>query len=498
MIYIGITIPTLIMIYHIYNIYQQEHYDYSKLIKTYPKLYLTKIYMYILYIMFILVIFNFKYIKYIILILGLLSIITIPKYIIKLKITNRILRLILTTIIIYTTILIHIYSDILLMIMIILYPFILYIINLINKPVELLINNYYIFKAKQKLKQNKNLIKIAITGSYGKTTTKNILNELLQDTFITLSTPKSYNTIMGITKVINRTLTQNTEILIVEMGANHQNEIKKMKELINPDISIITEIGPQHLSTFKSIANILKTKLEIINFKIKDSITIINSDNIYLNNLQLLNKTLYKVGLSKNSNIYATEIKTTNNITTFKIIDKINNTNLNISTPLLGIHNVNNILLAYTVSKHLKINQKEIIKKLEQLTITPHRLEYKKQNNINIYDDSYNSNIQGFKNAIKVLRETNTKKIIITPGIVDAGAEEEKLNKEIAQIINNSNIDDIYLIDNKVTKYYEQTLNKYKVFNSFNDAYKYLIKTYTLEEVSVLIENDLPDNYFER
>ena len=97
-----------------------------------------------------------------------------------------------------------------------------------------------------------------------------------------------------------------------------------------------------------------------------------------------------------------------------------------------------------------------LIESIEALTPVSNRLSYKKVNNIHIYDDSYNSNIKGFINAINVLKSTNTKKIIITPGIVDAGSEEEKINTEIAKIINESNIDEIYLIKNKATIYYEK------------------------------------------
>ena len=316
--------------------------------------------------------------------------------------------------------------------------------------------------------------------------------------YICRKTPKSYNTILGISKTINEKLTNLTEVLIVEMGANHKNEINKMKKLIDPDISIISEVGPQHLSTFKTITNVFKTKLEVINFNKHDSITIVNNDNIYLKHLEIPNKKLFKVGINKNKYIYATNIKVNQNITTFNIIDNIYKEKHKISTNLLGEHNINNILIAYLTSKLLNVDSNILIESIEALTPVSNRLSYKKVNNIHIYDDSYNSNIKGFINAINVLKSTNTKKIIITPGIVDAGIEEEKINTEIAKIINESNIDEIYLIKNKATIYYEKVLINYKIYNNFIDAYNHIQSTYTLEEVSLLIENDLPDNYFER
>ena len=494
----GIIFIFIILIYHILNIFQQEHYDFSKLLFTYKKLYCRKIYMYILYLMLILSLFNNTITSLYILILGLLSLLFKPKYIIKLKFTGRIIRLIITTSIIYTLILIFNYSNTLFICMVLLYPFVLYSINLINYPTEYLINSYYIYKASKKLKKHKNLIKIAITGSYGKTTIKNILYKILSTKYICVATPKSYNTILGITKTINESLDNLTEILIVEMGANHPNEISKMKKLIDPDISIISEIGPQHMSTFKTIDKVFKTKLEIINFNKLDSITIVNNDNIYLKNLHIKDKTLYKVGVNQNKYIYAQDITVTQNLTTFTIVDNLNKETHNINSQLLGNHNINNILISYLTSKLLNIDSDYIIQSIEELTPVNNRLCYRKMNNIHIYDDSYNSNKVGFINAINVLKNTNTKKIIITPGIVDCGIEEEKINLEIADMINNSNIDDVYLIKNKVTKYYEKRLNKYQIFNNFVDAYNHLLSSYTLEEVSLLIENDLPDNYFER
>lgn len=494
---IGITFPFIILIYHTLNIYQQSHYDFLKLINTYKKLYISKIYMYILYIMLVISVFSFKYCNIIIFILGLVSLLFRGKYIIKLKFTNRIIRLIITTILVYSLLLYLSYSNILFIMLVIIYPFIIYLINLINYPIEYLINYYYILKAKKKLKQNKNLIKIAITGSFGKTTIKNIINEILKTKYITLSTPKSYNTLLGITKTINESLNNSTEVLIVEMGANHIGEINKMKKLIDPDISIISDIGKQHMSTFKTISNVLKAKLEIINFNKESSITIINNDNIYLKHLIVKNKLVYRVGINKNKDIYASNIKVKENFTSFNIIDNIYQNKLLVSTRLLGEHNVNNILIAYLTSKILGVEDNSIISTLDKIEPVENRLKYKKINNIHIYDDSYNSNIVGFKNAIKVLLNTNTLKVIITPGIVDGGIMSKEINEEIAHILNKSNIDEIYLINNSEIKYYKNILKKYILFNSFKDAYNHFLNTYTLEEVSLLIENDLPDSYYE-
>ena len=139
-------------------------------------------------------------------------------------------------------------------------------------------------------------------------------------------------------------------------------------------------------------------------------------------------------------------------------------------------------------------------KQIEDQKPSPHRMEYKKVNNIHIYDDSYSSNIKGFINACEVLKMQKGKRIIITPGIVDGGKHDEILNKEISKHIINT-FDYIYLINNKSSKYIEKELKKenkeYKVFNKFIDAYNQVL-TFKETDIYLLIENDLPDSFLER
>jgi UDP-N-acetylmuramoyl-tripeptide--D-alanyl-D-alanine ligase len=133
----------------------------------------------------------------------------------------------------------------------------------LNRPIERYINDKYVKKAKDKLSNHKNLVKIAITGSYGKTTVKNILNQILSTKYNVLITPKSYNTPMGLVKTIKR-LNNNHEIFISEMGARRVGDIKYLSSIFRQDIAVITGITTQHLETFFTIDNIIKAKGEII------------------------------------------------------------------------------------------------------------------------------------------------------------------------------------------------------------------------------------------
>ncbi len=513
MIYINIlniisfTYIFLLLFKYLLTIFQQDHYDINKFMKRSFKLYYHQKLLIILYIMIIIYILFFLYNIIINLLICLFFIVKHPKYIVSLNITKRIIRLIITYILIITTLILIIPNKNLLIFIFInlLMPYILLLSNIINYPIERYINNKYIKKAKLKLNSNKKLIKIAITGSYGKTSTKNILNHILENNTLTIATPKSFNTMLGITKTINLMLKSNTEIFICEMGTNHLNEISKMTEFINPDIACITDIGPQHLETFKTIDNVVKAKFEILNFMDYNKTAILNGDNSFIKSKEIISiKNINYVGINSDNDIYVKDIKVSFDLMEFTIIDE--NNELNIKTHLIGIHNINNILIVYGVIKALRkyniyISNEEFISKIYTLSSSPHRLEYKKIDNYNIYDDSYNANIKGFYNAVNVIKHLNTKKIIITPGIVDTGKSSEKINSLAATYLLNI-FDDIYLIKNKMIKYYQKVLEEnnehYLIFNSFKEAFTYFKIKYKNEEVSLLIENDLPDNFLER
>ncbi|MCG4586281.1 UDP-N-acetylmuramoyl-tripeptide--D-alanyl-D-alanine ligase, partial [Anaerosalibacter bizertensis] len=132
--------------------------------------------------------------------------------------------------------------------------------NTIVNPIEKRINTYYYTMAQEKIKSMDDLDTVGITGSFGKTSTKFIVDTILKEKYRVLKTPESYNTPMGISKVINSKLTNDYEIFIAEMGARYIGDIKEIAKLVHPKIGVITSIGPAHLETFKNIENIMKTK----------------------------------------------------------------------------------------------------------------------------------------------------------------------------------------------------------------------------------------------
>lgn len=497
--------------YYLLNLFQQNHYDNIKFLKSTNKYYFKCIYQYFYYISLLFLCLSY-YLKYFYIVTGLLvlgSFIFKNKYIIKLKFTPRIKRLIITcAFICILIVLCFLKIDIIIYLIPIFLPFVIILANFINKPFEKIIKRKFLKKAIIKLEKIKPL-KCAITGSFGKTSCKNIIYEILNGSYNVYKTPHSYNTLMGLSKSINEDLPKETEIFLMEMGAFFKGEIKEMTKSFMPTVVMITEVGMQHLSTFKTIENIINAKLEITSYLTPDDILILNVENDYLRNVsfdKFNTENIYTYGINHGM-FNARNIVFDKNKTKFDIY-KENDFLISITTKLLGLHNVLNILGSFTLvtalrKKNINIDINKISKNIAKIKGVKSRLEYKENGMFHIYDDSYSSNIVGFKNACEVVLSQEGKKVIITPGIVDSGIYDKEINQSVCSVLNKG-FDDIILVNNKSSKYIEEKLKedniRYKVFSSFKDAYSYVINKYnnTNDVINILIENDLPDCYLER
>lgn len=510
MLYIKIcyfTILTLVMLkcfFYLLNLLQQSHYHIKQFISCFPYYFFFKKNVYILYLLIVISLINNIYLYIVGLILAFIFFLLREKVIKKLKFTKRIIRLLLT----YSLILIFgllITKDLrYLSFIYLLNPFVIIIVSFINLPVETIIQKHYIHQAQKKLIQLDTLVKVGITGSYGKTSTKNIITTILENSYLTLKTPASYNTIMGITKVINNQLNKSTEVFVCEMGASKLGEIGQMSKLLEPHIRVITDVGYQHISTFKSIENVLKAKFELVNGEKNDFVTILNGDNeLIKENSQNMQNVIY-YGFNKQNTYNAQNIEINQDQTSFDLY-YYDNFIMNIKTNLLGEHNIKNILASYAITISLKrygvvITNEEFKQTIKRLQPTNHRLSYKQINNLHIYDDAFSANIVGIKNSVDVVKKTNYKKIIITPGIVDSGKMTKQLNEEVASYIQDV-FDDIYIIDNdsgRVIYNKLKDLSNIYLYKSFSEAYTNVVNNNLTNEVALLIANDLPDNYLVR
>jgi len=355
-------------------------------------------------------------------------------------------------------------------------------------------NKHFIKSAQQKLKKVGCKI-IAITGSNGKTSVKNILYEILITTYKTQATPKSFNTPLGISKFINEQLNLDTEFLILEYGARNKKDIQKLCKTFGADYGIVTTVSPQHLQTFKSIENVFKTKQELSIF-LQHKLCIFNLDNLYTLRM-FYNKPNIKIGTSifTKTDISASNIYIKNFKTYFTL--NINNKSYKISTQLLGEHNILNITLATSLAFRLNIPINKILSAIKKLKPISHRLEYIK-GKINILDDSYNCSLSSAKQAIKVLSTTKQQKIIATPGIIEGGKNQYNLNFELGKLCT---ISDKCIIIGETNK---KSIHSGMISCKYNE--RNIIFCKTLEEAktkfttlnkgdTLLLLNDLPDDY---
>lgn len=372
------------------------------------------------------------------------------------------------------------------------------LVNNINKPIENHINKKFYNQAKKKLEEMTNMQVIGITGSYGKTSTKYILSTILEQKYNVLMTPESFNTTLGVVKTINEKLNSMHQIFICEMGAKNIGDIKEICDLVNPEYGVLTAIGPQHLETFKTIENVRRTKMELVEATHKKAFVNYEDENIKQTKIEKEN---VKYGMSEDCDIYAYDIHITESGSIFSVHTKEGEIT-NIKTKLLGEHNIVNIVSAIAVAKELNLSNEQIKAGIRFLKPVPHRLELiKKANGLTIIDDAYNSNIQGAKKALETLKLFKGKnRILVTPGIVDLGEYSEKYNYELGKKAA-SCADYIILVGEKQAKpIYEGIVSeKYAKDNIFiaknlQEAIKKWSE-FSVKDSVILLENDLPDNY---
>ncbi len=389
-------------------------------------------------------------------------------------------------------------------------PLLTALANLINKPVENRISQWFIDDAKRMLKEHSNLRIIGITGSFGKTSVKYYLTTLLSEGFSVLMTPESYNTPMGIVRTIREHLKPTHEIFVCEMGARHLHDIKEITDIVHPDDGIVTSIGYQHLETFHSLDNIISTKYELLDAvdekeklegkKEGRHLKFVNGDNeIIRANMKYSDAITY--GLKDGNDYQAKDIKVTSAGTTFTVTSPAGET-AEYTTKLVGQHNVENIVGAIAAANSLGISMSKLKIAVRRLQSVPHRLELNKHGNVSILDDAYNSNPNGAKVALETLSLfENCVKILVTPGMVELGEKEDEYNKEFGKQAA-AVCDYIILVGEKNSASIkagalEAGFDPERLFvkNTLNEATALMYEIDAGREKVILLENDLPDNY---
>ena len=505
--YFVFVLPIIKGLYFLLLMLQQEHYSSFSLIRYFKKYYFGLPFVFCCYLTG-LFFFKNSYVDLFVYIFVLVFSLIRVKYIVKLKFTKRIFRLSIVCVLLCLVPFLFSLSRSTFLLVVFLLPFIVLFSSLLISPFEWLINNYYKNIAAKRLEKISPYV-VCITGSFGKTSVKRMLEEIYKSEYFVYATPKSYNTPMGIAKCVLNNMSGLSELFFCEAGATKKGDIREIVNMIKPNVGVITSIGYQHMSSFKSIDNVLKTKLELLDGLGCDGKLVLNYGNEYLNGIES-NDINECIGVNKRyGKYYACNIKYDDVYTEFDIYS-YNKFILHIKTKLLGDHNIDNIVLCYGVKKMLDdkfyLSDESFKSGVLKLCNVENRLCLKDDvegSNFRFLDDSFNSNTEGFVSAVNVLKRLNGIKCIITPGVVDGGSYSGYINEKLVVSLNG--LDDIVLVNNKEVKKLKMLLNKrnisYKCVDSYSEGVKYLKNKYSSFNdvfVNVLIENDLPDNYLMR
>lgn len=378
-------------------------------------------------------------------------------------------------------------------------PLLVLLANLICAPIEALVRRYYINDAKKTLAECPELCVVGITGSYGKTSMKFFLTTILKRKYNVLMTPESYNTPMGVVKTVRGSLRGYHEIFVCEMGAKKVGEIKELCDIVSPRHGIVTSIGPQHLESFRTVENVIKTKFELCS-NLNGGKAFVNIDNEYIRENRPAGTVTY--GTSADADYRATVLSVDRSGTSFSVAYP-DGESVEFKTALIGGHNVVNLCGAVAMADFLGVSKSEAVEGVAHISPVPHRLQLLEKGGVTVIDDAFNSNPSGCKAALDALALFNDSyKVIVTPGMVELGQKEAELNTvfgtQIAAVC-----DYAVLVGEKRSEPIMKGLlsagfDKEKIFVA-SDVNTGIAKAYSVSpdrsERVILLENDLPDNY---
>lgn len=287
-----------------------------------------------------------------------------------------------------------------------------------------------------------NIPLIAITGSNGKTTTKELIYQILKSKYNILKSEGNNNNIYGVSKTLFN-LDGKYDLILLELGSNHSGEISYLSKMCNPTYSIITNIGTSHIGNFKSRKNIFKEKISILD-GMKEKNLIVNGDDKYLKKLNY-----YKCGINYGNNLVAYNIRSDYNKLNFNIhIDSEHEIEFNY--PIM--HFINDILLAIKTALDFNIDMKDIVEGIKNFNNIDMRMNIIKTSKYVIINDCYNSSFESLKGGINYLKTLSGNKIIILGDILELGSYSKKIHKKVNRYLKTVK-DSLVLTKGEYTKY---------------------------------------------
>ncbi len=338
--------------------------------------------------------------------------------------------------------------------------------------------------------------KIAVLGSFGKTSMKELLNSVLSKKFKVSYTPGNKNVPISHARWVTKDVSMDEDFLIIEYGEGEPGDINKLAKLSRPNISIFTGLAPNHLDHYKTLDNLISDFLEIEDFT--------SSQKLYVNSTakDLINKLKNNAILYSDIEVDGWKIE---NIKVFvgktEFLMKKGSDTLKLKSGLIGRHNVGPIALVSSIAFKNGMTKQEIESAISETVPFEHRMQPRNINGAWIVDDTYNGNFEGFKAGIEFLNEINgQRKIYVTPGLVDQGEENERVHTEIAHLLFKANFSQVVFMDNQNTRTMHQVLKSlgYKGEVKIENnplAYYQNIDQFIASGDIILMQNDLPDAY---
>lgn len=321
---------------------------------------------------------------------------------------------------------------------------------------------------------------VGVTGSVGKTSTRDMVYSVVKQKYKTLKTEGNYNNEIGLPLTILRY--HDEEVLVLEMGMNHLQEMSRLSMIARPDIACITNVGTAHIGELGSRENILKAKLEIINGMKEGSTLIINQDNDMLQTVELPHLNVVRVGKDKEASIQASHIVLEETKSSFEV--EYQGKKEIIEVPVQGEHNISNALIAIAVGIELNISLEDIKKGIQEFKLTKNRMDILEKNHKTVIDGTYNASVDSMKSSIDVLANYKKRKVAILADMLELGDYSQQLHEEVGSYVASKGID-ILVCVGKEAKYIYQ-----KARESMKDVYYFESNQEVIARLDELLKED--------